>query len=231
MMRSIFYKEFLKTYKILIPFLFVFIVILVDTLLDARNNLEYYDPTAVVLAIIQKSDFSFNYIDIAMLALGVVLAIFQFYPEVSGAKVRLHLHLPLGYHILVSSFLIYGLGILLLYIVALGSGYYMILSFYYPIEVFWAIFSKLSSIFISSIFLYLATALIFVEPNIKLKLSYFALTVLIMRLYFAQSSGAYFVKKLYYVNTLLDIVMFAVVAVYILTLYAAFGSYKRGYVK
>jgi len=225
MFKSLIYKEWRKTYMVIIPFFFLFLGIMLDTLLDARKALEFYEPVQNLMQIAFKNRFQFNYIGIASLVFAASFGVFQFYPEISQARVRLHLHLPLSYTKLVGIFILYGLAVLSLFFALVTLGYYCILTTYYPVEVFWAVFSKLLPTFLSALFLYLTTSLVFVTPRLKSKFAYITLGILIMRAYYPH------IQKLYFETFMLNIAMVVVLVLYTAALFHAFSSYKRGYIK
>jgi len=225
MIKSILFKEWLKTYKIILSFLFIFLLVIVETFLDTKNNFEFQDATVTIVNIIILGKFDFNYINIISMTFSVLLATMQFYPEIHNGRIRLYLHLPLNHNKLIFLMLFSGLSTIIIVHLLFTIGYFFILNTYYPIEVFFAICSKLIPIFISSILLYLATALVFVEPKSMKKISYIVITILLLMIYLNIS-----IKK-YSISYELNFFVLIVICTYIVATFEAFASYKKGYIK
>lgn len=225
MIWSIIYKEYLKTYKVIFIFFVIFAFVLFNTFLDAKNAFEYKDATSAVLGIIYSGKFNFNYIEYILPIFTICLGIAQFYPEVSNARIRLYLHLPLSHLSLVSISIFIGLIFIAFVFFIISFIYSYILNDFYPVEIFDAVFSKLFPMFLSSFLCYLTTMIAFLEPkNIK-KVLYILLSVFTLMLYKDIYMSSYFM------SSLIDFVLIGIIAIYILSVYEVFASYTKGYIK
>lgn len=225
MLSSILYKEYIKTHKIIFFFGILILYSLFQTFIDAKNSIELYDPVSVILGITQMGRFDFNNIYYFCTIFAIVLGIAQFYPEVNQARIRLYLHLPMSHFKLVSIIVFSGLFLLGFFFLVITLVYKLILTSYYPAEVFDALFSKLFPMFLSSILFYLATIVGFLEPQLRRKLFYVALAFIWGFVLLSLSKGAYFSS--FMINNALIIL----IAVYILTVYEVITAYTKGYIK
>lgn len=225
MISAILYKEWLKTYKIIILFLVVFTISILNTFFDAKNTVEFYETTNAILNITIFARFKYNFIDSIPLLFAVSLGTFQFYPEVVNARIRLFLHLPLSHFKLTSTLIFSGLILLLIIFTIVIYSYYLILSSFYPIEVYDAIYSKLVPIFLAAILAYLSTLLAFLEPKVIRKVLYTILSFFILSVYLKYSQTGYFVSDF------LNITIIFIILIYIISAYEVFTSYTKGYIK
>lgn len=225
MVGAILYKEWIKVYKVLLAFLVIIAYSVFDTFIDAKNTMEFYQATSAILSISHMGRFDFNLIDYILIIFAIALAVAQFYPEVTYARVRLFLHLPMSHFKLISVLIFSGLVLLALVFTFITFFYWVILNHFYPKEIFEAIFTKLFPIFLLSFLAYLTTMIAFLEPkNIK-KVLYIAISFYILMIYSKLSQSAYFV------NDELNFALFCIICIYILTSYEVFKSYTKGYIK
>lgn len=225
MIYSIIYKEFLKSYKIIMIFAVILVWSLFDTFLDVKNSIEYMTATNAILNISQMGRFDYNYIKYICLIFSIALGIAQFYPEVTNARIRLFLHLPMSHLKLISILISIGIIFLILVFSLITLIYYFILTSYYPQDIYQAINSRLVPIFLSSILCYLTTMIVFLEPQVIKKILYAAITFFTLLIYLAYSQSAYFVSYLYNITCLIILI------IYIITIFEVFNSYTKGYIK
>ena len=190
-----------------------------------QNAIEYNDATIVILNIVYLQKFDFNLLDYKIIAFGAALAVAQFYPEISNARIRLYLHLPLNHLKLIWILLLSGIGTLTVIFSFIYIVFWLISDIFYPKEVFTLLSSRLIPYFICSILGYLGVVLAFVEPRIFKKIVYIVLTLVIGVNYLMFNASGYFVNE--YLNYILGIV----VLVYTVTLFETFSSYTKGYIK
>lgn len=225
MISSIIYKEFIKTHKVMYIGLALLAYCFLKTYLDAKNALEFYNATSTILGISQMGKFDFNYLKYICFIFAIALGVAQYLPEVFQARIRLYFHLPMTSFKLISIMILSGVLVLFVFFTLISLFYYWILTAYYPIEVFTAIYSKLIPLFLSSILCYLAVLLAFIEPLIKKKLLYLSIAIVWINVLFLSSQSSYYTA--YLINIVLGIFIFA----YLITAYEVFNSYKKGYIK
>lgn len=224
MLKALIYKEFLKTYKIIAIFIVIFLGVILKTYLDAKNAFEYNDGVKVILYIAQREVFNFNYLEYFCPIFAIVLAIAQFYIEVSNARVRLHLHLPLSYFKLITFLISIGILFLILIFALITFGYLKVLNHFYPHEIFEAVFSVMLPIFLASLLCYLSVLMVFLEPNLLKKTIYIISTYLLFNL-------SMDIKNLFFASKIMNEFMVIVILIYAITSYHVFLTYKKGYIK
>ncbi|MCV6608148.1 MAG: hypothetical protein OIF32_08050 [Campylobacterales bacterium] len=225
MVGGIIYKEWLKSYKIIALFAVIIGWSLFDTFIDAKNNMEFINSTSAILSITQMGRFEFNLMNYILMVFGISLGIAQYYPEVSSARIRLFLHLPMKHVQLITILFSSGLILLILSFFIITLFYSLILNSYYPKEVFQGIFTKLFPMYLGSILCYLATMIAFLEPKIIKKVLYILIAFYFLMVYLPKATGGYFMGEV------INISAITVIIIYILTSYEVFRSYTKGYIK
>ncbi len=221
----ILYKEWIKTYRIILLFSVIIAGSIFGTFIDAKNNMEFNHATSAILYITQMGSFDFNLINDILMVFAIALGVAQFYPEVSNGRIRLFLHLPMDKLKLISVLVFSGILLLIVFFGIITLFYYLILNAYYPKEVFGAIFTKLFPMFLASLLYYLTTMLAFLEPKIIKKALYVILAYYILSIYKPITLSAY------YVSDILNYAFLVIILIYILTSYEVFKSYTKGYIK
>lgn len=223
MLGSILYKEYAKTYKIAYLFIIITTLSLFGVFLNIKNIFEYGEATGSIL-MATNIVINLGYMDYILPISAIVLGIFQYYPEISNARIRLYLHLPINTLSLITILLFIGFTFLVIVFLFIVLFYHFMLNAYYPNEIFWAVLTKIVPIFLTSLLCYATTILAFLEPINKRKLLYIAVSYLILSTYIDYTYT-------YFVGNLLDKVMLVIIGVYIATIYRVFNSYTEGYIK
>lgn len=225
MISSIIYKEFLKSYKIVLLFFVVIAWALFDTYTDNKNIMYSMDATSAILNITQMGRFDYNNIKYICIFFAIALGTSQFYPEVTNARIRLFLHLPMSHFKLITILVFIGLFFLSSVFIVIGYFYSLILNSFYPIEIYEAIYSRLFPLFLASILCYITTMIVFLEPYLVKKIAYVLISYFVLDIYLILSQKGYFVSYIY------DYTILAIIAIYILSVYEVFTSYTKGYIK
>lgn len=224
MLKSIIYKEYIKTYKVFFAFIVIIGISLFSTFVTAKNSFEYNEATNAILSVTMMGIFNFNYLNYILPIFAIILGVAQFYPEIANARVRLYLHLPMTTFKLITIFIFIGFIALVLIFCIITFFYYIILNSYYPQEVFEAIFTKLYPIFLNSLLCYVTTILVFLEPRNKRKVLYIVVSYFTLN-YYNEFTSEYFTSEF------LNYVIWAIIGMYILMIYDVFDSYTKGYIK
>lgn len=225
MLKSILFKEYVKTKKILLLFTILFCFSLFQIFLDSKNMFEYNEATNVLLNIAQFERFNFNNLGLFSFAFALALGVFQFYPEVNQGRIRLYLHLPIKHFKLITIILFSGIALLLIYFILVSLVFMFIINSYYPYELFLALYSKLLPIFLCAVLIYLAVCLGFLEPSIKRKTIYLGLVAFWVYTLSELSQSSYFV------SLHINIFLLAFIIAYIIVAYEVFSAYTKGYIK
>lgn len=224
MIKALIKKEWKKTSIVVYSIGLFSLLALVNIYFDLSNAMEMMNPSEVVSRLINRQDLEVSYFFLNVAVFGMLLALAQFKPEKDSARVRLHLHLPLSKSFLINFFLIYGLALIAIFSVITTVLFFFILMNFVPIELFYAFASKLLAYICLSVIGYLGTAILIMNPKIKIKIAIFILTMLLVVVYGGYTVAYFSGENLYYYF------IFIVVAYYF-ALLNTFDLYTRGYTK
>lgn len=193
MFQALFYKEWIKTRRIILLIGVVFAGIIIYTFINTQQAFRIGGAVQVWADIIIKDALVLPYIIkwIPLLA-ALLLAISQFAPEMVDKRLKLSLHLPIPDTQIITAMLCYGLlvllGIYAITYVVLAVG----LSLYYPIEIEIQAFWKSLPWFIAGFTGYLLASWVCLEPVWRQRISNAFISICILALYFiGVQSGAY----------------------------------------
>ncbi len=164
MYQSIFYKEWVKTSKIIILLILVLTAAITYLFIDILHQLRLSGAVAYVESIIQKDIELLPLMKYLPVLAGMLLAIGQYVPEMQNKRFKLTLHLPLSERAIISAMLWYGIlvlsGIFLLSFTPLLIG----LRFLFPPEIVWANFLSALPWFLAGWTGYFIASWIILEP-------------------------------------------------------------------
>ncbi|MDR1624561.1 MAG: hypothetical protein LBS04_06280 [Tannerellaceae bacterium] len=164
MITSIFYKEWIKTRRILLLSLVVFAALITYIFINVEQMFRINGATQVWTETILKDISVLTRIQWLPLILSVLFGVSQFVPEMSNKRLKLTLHLPMPENKIMFSMLAFGLsGLLILYAItymAILGG----LNIYYPPEIVWSMVEASLPWFLAGLAGYLFVAWICIEP-------------------------------------------------------------------
>lgn len=164
MITSLFYKEWIKTRKVLLLSVVVFAAFIVYTFINVEQMFRIGGATEVWADTILKDLSVLSKMQWLPLVLSIIFGLSQFAPEMSNKRLKLTLHLPIPENKIMFSMLAFGLTSLLaiyaiVYIVIMGG-----LSLYYPVEILLSMFKTSLPWFLAGLIAYLFVAWICLEP-------------------------------------------------------------------
>jgi hypothetical protein len=118
-------------------------------------------------SIIQKDAVLFPYFEYLPLLAGILLAITQYVPELQFKRLKLTLHLPLGENKILLTMLLYGFGVVLLFVLVTLPVLLLGLSRHFPGEIVYASCGNLLPWFLAGLASYLLASWICLEPQWK----------------------------------------------------------------
>ena len=192
MTQAIFYKEWIKTYRISFILLLAFLCSIAYTYINTAQAFRVTGAINVWEGIITKDTQIMPEIKWLPILAGILLALTQYVPEMQNKRLKLTLHLPLSETKLVSTMLVFGTIVLLvlytLAYIALLSG----LSSYYPQEFIYSAWISSLPWFIAGLMSYLLAAWICLEPMWKQRILNALFSVCILSfLYISEKQGVY----------------------------------------
>lgn len=172
MILSLFFKEWLKIKWTVFGIMFLFLITLgyiyIDTSYNFRNleaNNMWYN--VITFGYLFYGDL-FRFLP---LAVGVVVALSQYLPEISSKRLRLTLHLPMQENFIILWMLFTGTCIL----IAIYLFSYLILTLisiaFFPFEILNSLFLTSMPWFLAGLVAYWAVAMIVIEPKWKTRIA------------------------------------------------------------
>jgi hypothetical protein len=164
MIASIFYKEWIKTRKILLLSLAVFAALIIYTFINIEQMFRISGATQVWTDTILKDVSVLAKIQWLPLILSILFGVSQFVPEMSNKRLKLTLHLPMPENKIMFSMLAFGLSSLLILYVITYIAIYGGMSIYYPLEIVLSMVKASLPWFMAGLAGYLFVAWICIEP-------------------------------------------------------------------
>ena len=166
MIKSLIFKEWLKTRWILLSVLLLSLLVLTKIFLTVAYEVRFYEANNYWYNLIFRGYIFFSWMLYIPTLSGLVLAIVQYYPEINEKRLKLTLHLPLKEKTILMTMLFYGLiSLFVIYLVTVLTGAVLCLNIF-PAEISKAVMvTAYPARFLAGFVAYLSAAGIFVEPR------------------------------------------------------------------
>lgn len=224
MIQALIKKEWKKSKFIILSLSFLILISLLFIFINLSNTLANNLPNEILVNLIKTENFTLLYYQIFIVILGLLLSYYQFNPEITMARIRLHFHLPLNQNFLIHFLIMSALFTISIIFFISNLIFLLIITNFYPIEIFYALNSKMFLAFILSLISYLTIAIFIVNPIKKIKVSILILSIFIFLLYISYSAKFFTGNNLYYFSTL-------IIFSYYGLLFNSFKTYTKGYTK
>jgi len=164
MIKSLLFKEWLKTKWTFISLSGISILAILYIFLDISHGFELSGASAFwEYAIYKKYPLGYDLLYLPLI-IGIVMAIVQFYPEINNGRLKLTLHLPVKENkILLSMVILIAFMLAALFIFNLLL-FAFLSNIYFPVEVTITNIILLIPCYIAGLLGYFATATVMVEP-------------------------------------------------------------------
>ena len=192
MIKSIFFKECVKTRWVLLIIAILFVVVLIYSFMNISRGLRVAGNAHIWDMIVQKNITFVSYLKYVPLLAGIVLALAQYVPEMTNKRLKLTLHLPMSESkimLLMLLFGVIGLGtILILSYISLSMG----LNHYFCSEIAEWNLAEVRPWFLAGMIAYFLTAWVCIEPVWRQRIFDAIVAILLVWLFlFDETSGAY----------------------------------------
>jgi hypothetical protein len=192
MIRSLFFKEWIKSRWVLLVLLVAFTGVIAYSFITLSTGLRVTGVGAVWENTIQKGLTYFDYIKYLPALAGVLLAMAQYAPEITNKRLKLTLHLPMPEVRIMLSMLLFGIGSLTVLFalayaaIGIGAGRY------FPSEVTqWNLTAVVPWLW-GGMAAYLLTAWVAIEPVWSRRVFETVVALCLLSLfYFSATPGAY----------------------------------------
>ena len=190
MLQALFYKEWIKSRRLVLLISIIFVGIVIYTFINIGQAFRVDGAVQVWGGIILKDASIFpSILQWLPVLVAVALSFAQFVPEISSKKLKLTLHLPMAETKIVSAMLYYGLCVLLAIYLLTYIALMLGLSFYFPHEIrimaFWASLPW----FAAGIVGYLLGAWVCLEPVLRQRICNGIISVCILSLFFIRAQS------------------------------------------
>ena len=123
MIKSMIFKEWLKTRWILLSILLLSLLVLTKIFLTVAYGIRFYEANNYWYNLIFKSYVFFSWLLYIPALSGLILAIAQYYPEMNEKRLKLTLHLPVKEDTILMSMLLYGgISLFIIFLVTVLTG-------------------------------------------------------------------------------------------------------------
>ena len=192
MIKSIIFKEWIKSRWILLIILVAFAAVAGYTFMNVSRGLRMAGGQHIWEMIAQKGITFVDFIKYLPLLAGLLLALTQYLPEMASKRLKLSLHLPLSESKILLYMMGYGVVSLLIIFVLSYVGLYGGLQYFFCNEVAEWNMAKACPWFIGGLMSYLLTSWVCIEPTWKQRvLNSLIALIAVWLFYFDETAGAY----------------------------------------
>jgi hypothetical protein len=207
LLKSIFFKEYLKIRWPWLTLIALNGLLMVYILIDTRHLFAMDHAEIVWYRVLHLGQIHYSHLKYAPLITGLLIACIQYLPEMVGERLRLSLHLPVSPHRLVMGHIVVGLTAVALAISLDLAALALITARYFPAEAVVSTFFTALPWGFSGLAAYLGVTIGLLEPSYRVKLFNLVLAsgVVGLFLYSAQPGGYYYALRVFWVPVLLMI--------------------------
>ena len=170
MIKSIFYKEWLKTRVVVLLAAALNIGCIAYILLSLRNTLLSSGVVETWATMIGRDIMMVNSLMLIPLITGIVLAVMQWLPEMQQKRIKLTLHLPIKYGYSIGLMLGYGLTCLLLTFILDAALLAIVESLWLPAELVYRTFLTTLPWYIAGCMGYAVISWLLLEPTWRIRI-------------------------------------------------------------
>ena len=167
--KMILYKEWLKTRGFIFGALGALAVLVFYCLLTIIKTAQLNGVDTIWVLLIQRDYVMVETLKFFPVALGLLLAVVQYLPEISSKRLKLTLHLPYPQKKTVLAMYGYGMLVLLAFFALMSAIIYAVMSHYVAAELVARVFATVAVWYLAGFAAYLWGAAICIEPTWKMR--------------------------------------------------------------
>lgn len=192
MIKSLIYKEWLKTGSVLVCLALLLTGFTAYDFLALSKNAELQGYGFLWSYAVSKNSILVENLIYLPIICGLVLAAAQFLPESYRKRIKLTLHLPLPQAKTVAIMQGYGICLLAALFLLQATALFLFLNHYLVVDIVWRILFSLLTWYCAGLCAYVWASAICLEPSLKMKLTETVLALaLLSSFYLSQQSMAY----------------------------------------
>ncbi len=164
MIKSVLFKEWLKTKWTFLGLLALWLMVVVYVYIDIAHQLKFYEASVIWYNIVFLGLSYYSVIFYIPLLSGLLLGLTQFVPEITDKRLKLTLHLPVKENKMLFTMIGAG-GILLFTLYAFSLiGLIIVSSIYFPSNITYSMLFTIAPWYFAGIVVYFSSAMIILEP-------------------------------------------------------------------
>lgn len=189
MLKSIVYKEWIKTRWFLLILTILGLISVGIIFLRVKHNIAFNEAHNYWYLILFQNQLYFKSLKFVPLAIGLVISLVQYIPEIMNRRIKLTFHLPVNENRALLMMLAYGTGMLLLSFALIFIVFLIFSNYYFAIEIVRAAVISITPWFLAGLSAYFLAALIILEAVWKYRIFYFLASSAFILFYFERSVG------------------------------------------
>ncbi len=192
MLKSIFYKEWLKIGRITLILFVVGLIAVAGIYLTVRHDLIVSDANKVWDMIVNQRYIYFSIFRFLPLIFGLFIGFAQFVPETTDKRIKLSLHLPVNEEEIVLKMAGFGAGVVAGMFFLLFLVFYIWGLYYFPYEIMTLTSLTVLPWFLAGLAAYFLISFIVLEPVWKYRIMYAIIAILFISMFYrSDRAGAY----------------------------------------
>jgi hypothetical protein len=192
MLKSVLYKEWLKTRWFLIIFLIAGTLATGYVFLKVKYDFTFKDATNYWYMILFQNLLYFRFLEFVPLSGAVAVAIAQYFPETINKRIKLTFHLPVNEDKVLLVMMLYGTVCLLAAYLVIFGLFLTLSSVYFPSGIIWKAVGSVLPWFLAGFATSYLIALIILEPVWLYRFVYLLVTAAFVPVFFETSvAGGY----------------------------------------
>lgn len=192
MFKSIIYKEWIKTRWFLLILTALGLLAVGNIFLKVQHNITFNEAHKYWYLILFQGQLYYKSLKFIPLAIGLIIALAQYIPEITDKRMKLTFHLPINENKVLLMMLGYGLLTLLMSFALIFVVFVMLSYNSLPVEIVKPALSSIAPWFMAGLAAYFLGALITLEAIWKYRIAYVLAAAAFIMLYFEYSiAGGY----------------------------------------
>lgn len=172
MIKSIIYKEWIKTRWFLLILTLLGLLAVGNIFLKVQHNITFNEAHKYWYLILFQGQLYYKSLKFIPLAIGLIIALVQYIPEITDKRIKLTFHLPIKENKILLMMLGYGFSALLISFALVFIVFSMLSYNFFPVEIVKPTLSSITPWFLAGLAAYFLAALITLEAIWKYRIAY-----------------------------------------------------------
>ncbi len=220
MLKAVVFKEWLKIRWVFIGMLLINFLVIINTYFNVSNVLKVYSANVYLVKLITYEILFFDDLMYIPLLTGILISVFQFFPEINQKRLKLTFHLPVQESKML--FQMTSIGFISLLLIFLFDTFLLSLVSlnFFPDEVFKSMIITLLPWFFTGFCGYFLITMVFIEPNWTKRVVVTLIGIGLISLFYSGSGYAKFEQSWW--------MFMAISSLFGVIIYVSAYNFKRG---